>query len=110
MVERKCSGESSIQLMRGPRLEADSWAWDWPIVMGEPKYEDEIRWKTMKKRKDLKCEEEKRMGCAYHNSKEQDPQRQHVRSHPLPLQVRWCSRLGLDRFRGHESREGCSMT
>ncbi len=36
MVERWCSGESWIQLMRHPRWEADRCAWDWPIVVGEP--------------------------------------------------------------------------
>lgn len=41
MVERKCSGLSWIQLMRGPRWEADSWFWDCPIVMGEPGQEGE---------------------------------------------------------------------
>lgn len=42
MVERWCSGESSIQLIRGPRWEADSWAWDWPIVIGEPEQGGEM--------------------------------------------------------------------
>ena len=42
MVERWCSGESSIQVIRVPRLEAESWAWDWPIVMGEPVWDGEL--------------------------------------------------------------------
>lgn len=48
LVERWWSGESSIQLMRGPRWEAESWAWDWPIVTGEPEWEGEMLWKGKK--------------------------------------------------------------
>ena len=53
MVERKCSGLSWIQLMRGPRWEADSWFWDCPIVMGEPEQEGETPLQE-KKREDFK--------------------------------------------------------
>ena len=36
MLDKWCSGEPCIQLMRGPRKEADRWAWGWPIEVGEP--------------------------------------------------------------------------
>ena len=60
MVERWWSGESSIQLMRGPRWEAESWAWDWPIVMGEPEWEGEMLLKKLRKKEKEKEEKKKK--------------------------------------------------
>ena len=88
MVERWCWGESWIQLMRGPRWEADSRAWDCPIVVGEPEWEGEMR------------PGEGGIFIAGRGGYR----------HPLLLLESWGIHLGPGRFRGHESREGCSTT
>ena len=85
-MQRWCSGESLIQVMRGPRWEADSLAWYWPIVMGTPEREGET---PLMKKEEFSVRFIWGKGdTAYHNSEEQAPQRQRGRFHPLLLRVR----------------------